>query len=267
MKKRLLALTVSILAVFAVGCNSVGDSSSSESRAAETAEATESAMSGSETSENSDSEKETEAETKETEPSDSDEADDSSEPASEESSESEDSAEDSESSEGVSIETLEELVEKNFDCMVRIFELGSLQYEEVGDNGGEIDWEDESSYIRKVTDSRFPDYESFSEYVHSVYTESTADMLLNSYPYEGGQKYLNIDGELYIDLRRDGGKGYYVNWQDRTISVTGQNETTCYFNIETTIEMPADVPVEEPYTINCTAVYENGRWVLESMYS
>lgn len=259
MKKRLLALTVSILAAFAAGCDLSGDS---DSKPAETAE---SAVSNTETAESSKADEKSEESSK-TDTADSDEADDVSQEAAEDEPQNENTAEETEVYSGVSVQTLEELVEKNFDCMVKIFELGSLPYEETGADE-EINWEDENSYIRKVTDSRFPDYESFAEYVRSVYTESTADMLLNSYPYEGGQKYLNIDGELYIDLSRDGGKGYYVNWQNRTISIVEQNENVCYFNIETTIEEPADEPVEKPYTINCTAVYENGRWVLEEMYS
>lgn len=262
MKKRLLALTVSVLAVFAVGCNPVGDSSSGESKTAETAE---SAMSDSEVEESSKADEKTDDDSK-TDTADSKETAEVSE-TSEEDSQDDESAEDSEASEGVSIQMLDELVEKNFDCMTKIFVLGSLPCEGIGADGEEINWEDENSYIRKVTDSRFPDYESFSEYVHSVYTESTADMLLNNYPFEGEPKYLDKDGELYIDLSKDGGKGYYVNWQNRTISIVEQNEDTCSFNIETTIEEPADEPVEKPYTINCKAVYENGRWVLEEMYS
>lgn len=266
MKKRLLALTVSVLAAFAVGCNSVGDSSSEESKTAETAET---AVSDTDTAESSKADEKSEESSK-TDTADSEETADTSESDEKEESGNVDSAEepeDSEASDGVSVQMLDELVEKNFDCMTKIFVLGSLPCEDIGADGEEINWEDENSYIRKVTDSRFPDYESFSEYIHSVYTESTADMLLNSYPFEGGQKYLNKDGELYIDLSKDGGKGYYVNWQNRTISIVEQNENTCYFNIETTIEEPADEPVEKPYTINCTAVYENGRWVLEDMYS
>lgn len=262
MKKRLLALTVSVLAVFAVGCNPVGDSSSGESKTAETAE---SAISDTEADESSEADKKSDDDSR-TDTSDIKETAEVSE-TSEEDSQNDESAEDSEASEGVSVQMLDELVEKNFDCMTKIFVLGSLPCEDIGDNGLEINWEDENSYIRKVTDSRFPDYESFSEYVHSVYTESTADMLLNNYPFEGEPKYLDKDGELYIDLSKDGGKGYYVNWQNRTISIVEQNEDTCSFNIETTIEEPADEPVEKPYTINCKAVYENGRWVLEEMYS
>ncbi len=262
MKKRLLALTVSVLAVFAVGCNPVGDSSSGESKMAETAE---SAMSDTEADESSEADEKPDDDSR-TDTADNKETAEVSE-TSEEDSQNDESAEDSEASEGVSIQMLDELVEKNFDCMTKIFVLGSLPCEGIGADGEEINWEDENSYIRKVTDSRFPDYESFSEYVHSVYSESTADMLLNNYPFEGEPKYLDKDGELYIDLSKDGGRGYYVNWQNRTISIVEQNEDTCSFNIETTIEEPADEPVEKPYTINCTAVYENGIWVLEEMYS
>lgn len=269
MKRKLLLLAISAVSVIAVGCNLVNDNSDTESKSDITNDASvaDTDIPGnSETNvisgEITDAEVTASGEVNiaEENESDYDEENDDVDY---------DQGDDSDDSSDPSADTLDELVEKNFDCMVNIFSLGSLASEGSGngDSDEEVNWNDENSYIRKVTDSRFPDYAAFSEYIHSIYTESTANMLLNDYPYEGDPKYRNKDGELYIDLRKDGSKGYYVNWKNRTISIDEKNENTCRFTVKTTETMPSDNPVEEPYTIDCTAVYENGRWVLEKMYS
>ena len=267
MKIKFLLLAVSAVSLIAVGCDSVNDASVAENESVITSE---SAMTDNDITDSSvttvlsddkndssiDDNSKTDQIAQDNESYDNEENDDL-------------DYENADSNEPTR-QTLDELIENNFECMAHIFVLGHLPSEGNGNDDliEEIDWDDENSYIRKVTDSRFPDYESFSEYIHSVYTDSTANMLLNNYPYEGGPKYINKDGELYIDLSKDGGKGYYVNWQNRTISIgENENENICHFTVETTITLPSDNPVEEPYVIDCTAVYEDGRWVLEEMYS
>lgn len=263
MKKTILALAVTALSVIAVGCNSMGESSSEETRPVITTESAEAEtdVAGSSEADEESSEAETSEVTNNNETVENTEGND------QNNNPDNYSEDDSEVSAGPSIQTLNELIENNLYCMTRIFVLGSLQCEEIEESDEGIDWEDESTFIKKVTDSRFPDYKSLSDYIYSVYSDSTADMLLNNYPLEGDPKYINKDGDLYVDLRKDGGRGYYVNWDDRTISIVDQGENYCHFNIETTITEPADEPVDKPYIINCTAVYEDGSWVLEDMYS
>lgn len=151
---------------------------------------------------------------------------------------------------------INELFEKNIDCMINIFSLSSLPYSDVpvlGDN------------IFKVEDSRFPDYASFESYIREIYCTAEADRLLYNFPYENGSKYCDIDGALCININLDGSKGYYVDWSDHTLQILSADDSVCEFTVTGYIEEPADVPVKEEYTVSGKALYENGRWVLEKM--
>lgn len=152
---------------------------------------------------------------------------------------------------------LKELIDKNVYCNITIFN-GRLPLKET-----EIDMDTTSLY--QVSEEAFKDYAAFEQYIRSVYCQSTADMYLNNYPEEGLQKYKNVDGKLYLDLKYCGEKGYYVKWDNYTITIDKTDAKNCEFTVKTTVEMPADEPVEEEYTVKGTAVYENGKWVLEKM--
>ena len=157
-------------------------------------------------------------------------------------------------------EELENLVECNFDCMVNIFVLGNLNADAWPENP-----QSEEDYIVKVAPDRFETFADLENYVRSVYAAEYADHLLYHYPQEDTPLYHDRDGELYMDLMRSGGKGYYVNWWENEVVIDSCEGGECQFRILTTIEEPADVPTPEPYEIAGTAVYQNSQWVLTDM--
>lgn len=155
-------------------------------------------------------------------------------------------------------DTIRSLMKENLNCMFNVFILSSLprQGEPVeGDN------------IYQVDESAFADYAAFESYVRSVYSTETADMYLYNYPYEGDAKYINRDGKLCVNINYDGGKGYYADWSEYTVTIDSVSATECNFTLVATVEWPADKPVKEPYEVKGTAVFENGKWVLTKMLS
>lgn len=148
------------------------------------------------------------------------------------------------------------LFEENINCFVNIFGISNLGYtgEPVqGDN------------IYRVANNMFKDYAEFENYVCSVYCSAEADRLLNDYPYEDSPMYLNVDGELCINIDLAGAKGYYADWSDCVITINSADENRCEFTATGYIEEPAEVPVKEDYPVSGAAVFENGKWVLEKM--
>lgn len=155
-------------------------------------------------------------------------------------------------------EEIKRLFDENLKCMVDIFVLCSLPTE-----GEPI----ENTNIYPVKKDIFKSYKEFEDYVRGIYNKETADRLLFDYPFEGVQKYVEVDGDLYINMDYDGGKGYYVDWSSYNIDIKRQSEKECVFSVTGLIEEPAENPVKEPYTIMGTAVYENDKWVLTEMIS
>lgn len=151
---------------------------------------------------------------------------------------------------------LNELFGKNVECMVNIFSINHLPY-----SGEPV--EGDSIYI--VSDDRFNSFSDFEEYVRSIYCTEEADRLLYNFPYEDSPMYVDVDGKLGVDLNYAGAKGYYVDWSNFEIEINSADGEKCTFTAKGVIEEPADVPVEEEYKSQGTAIYENGRWVLEEM--
>lgn len=151
---------------------------------------------------------------------------------------------------------LSDLFKENVYCMVNVFSISHLPFDENTMQDG---------HICKVSDERFASYADFEAYIHSVYCAAEADMLLNHYPYEDSPMYLDVDGELYIDLNLAGAKGYYVDWTDCEITIDSADAERCEFTVKGSIEEPAEVPVQEDYFANGVAVFEKGKWVLEKM--
>jgi len=150
-------------------------------------------------------------------------------------------------------ETISELFARNIVCSVYAFGSGGLAW------GGEPVSGDN---IYKVSDERFSSYSDFESFIRSTYCKDTADMLLYNYPYEGTQLYVDVDGMLCIDSNLSGSKGYYVDWTDTKITIDSLKDDRCEFTAAGSITEPADVPVAEEYKVSCTAVYENGSWLL-----
>lgn len=156
----------------------------------------------------------------------------------------------------VSADTLRELMDGNLHCMIYIFSLSSLHY-----SGNPV----EGEYIYKVDDEKFRTFDDLKNYLLTIYTSDYTDELLYNYPYENDPKYLNINGDLCINAAYDGGKGYYVNWDNAAIDITYSDSTSCKFTITGQLEEPAEEVIPEPYSVDAEAVYENGRWVLTKM--
>lgn len=150
---------------------------------------------------------------------------------------------------------LRNLTDQSLYCMANIFDLGSLPTigEPIKDN------------LYQVSTDKFADYESFKNYICSIYSKEEANVLLNNFPYENTQKYVNYEGKLCLDKSYDGAKGYYVDWDNYSIEIVSQDSTKCDFKVLTTVTMPADNPTPEEYIVNVTAVLEDGSWKLTSM--
>lgn len=153
-------------------------------------------------------------------------------------------------------EMLSDLFKENVYCMVNVFSISHLPYDEETMQDG---------HICKVSDEKFASFADFESYIRSVYCEAEAERLLYQYPYEDSPMYLNVDGVLCIDLNQAGAKGYYVDWSNCEITIDSVDAERCEFTVKGSIEEPAEVPVQEDYFANGTAVFENGNWVLEKM--
>lgn len=156
----------------------------------------------------------------------------------------------------ISENTIRELFDENLYFMINIFELSSLPTV-----GEPLDGDN----IYQVDESYFKDYNEFESRIRSIYTKETADRLLYNFPYEGVQKYFEKDGKLCVNKMYDGGKGYYADWSDYTITIDSFNENECNFTLKAVVIWPADEPKEEIYEVNATAVYENEKWLLTEM--
>ncbi|MCI6888641.1 MAG: IseA DL-endopeptidase inhibitor family protein [Ruminococcus sp.] len=159
------------------------------------------------------------------------------------------------SSDSVTEAQLRNLTDQSLYCMANIFSLGSLPTigEPIKDN------------LYQVSTDKFADYETFKNYIRSIYSKEEADVLLNNFPYENTQKYVNYEGKLCLDKNYDGSKGYYVDWDNYSIEIISQDSSKCDFKVLTTVTLPAENPTPEDYTINATAVFEDGSWKLTSM--
>lgn len=153
-------------------------------------------------------------------------------------------------------ETVRQLFQKNIDCMMNIFCINHLPYDEESVQEG---------HLCKVSEERFAGYADFEEYIRSVYCAEEAERLLQDFPYEGEPLYRDVEGVLYIDLNLIGAKGYFVDWTDCKITVDDLTAESCAFTATGMMEEPAEELVQEAYTVNGTVVQENGKWVLEKM--
>lgn len=146
------------------------------------------------------------------------------------------------------------LMKGNVDCVMNIFFTNDLPTQ-----GDPI-----RDHVSQVDTTKFASYADFEAYVGSIYTKETTKMLLNDYPYEGQPKYLNIDGKLCLDTNLSGAKGYYVDWSSYTVNITKSDDKTCEFTLTAKITEPGDNPTPEDYPATGKAVFEDGKWLLES---
>ncbi len=158
---------------------------------------------------------------------------------------------------GFSEDKLRELIDENIYCNLNVFGLNYLP------RGGEpLEYEGRTLY--QVDSNVFADYKAFDEYVHSVYCDETAEIFLAP---EGDAKarYVNVNGGLFVDINGEGGKGYFVDWQDYSVKIKSQTDTRCDFTVMAKVTWPGDVAVPEDYPVDGVAIFEDGYWVLEKM--
>ena len=153
---------------------------------------------------------------------------------------------------------LKELLDRNNYVYGHIYGAGDLPLVEE-----EIDYNKARLY--QVKDDVFEDYEAFETYIKDTYCQAEVEHLLYNYPEQGQQKYVEQEGELYMDVYYMGGKGYYVDWSDYTIEITKNEADVCEFTVTGSVEEPSDTPVKERYEVQGVAIKENGRWLLKEM--
>ncbi|MCQ2417931.1 MAG: IseA DL-endopeptidase inhibitor family protein [Oscillospiraceae bacterium] len=153
------------------------------------------------------------------------------------------------------------LTDKNVDCLLNIFVVNMLPYEETP----ALVYDDPDTYLAKCTSDRFPTYQSLVDYLNTVYTESYTHELLDE-QVDSQKKYVEVDGALYCNRYLDGGIGYYVDWSNYKVSIDALTDTRCDFTITAKMDMPDEVVKEEEYSCSAIAVLENGTWKLASMF-
>lgn len=157
---------------------------------------------------------------------------------------------------GISEEQLALLVNNNFDCATNIFGMKPLPV--VGDPV-------KGDACYQVDPNEYASYDDLYEYVNSVYCKKLTDELFAAEGYDGIKRYFEEDGKLCVNYNAFGAKGYYVDWSGCIISIMENSDTACAFNVTGTIEEPSAEPTKTPYTVQGKAIFEDGKWVLESM--
>lgn len=150
-----------------------------------------------------------------------------------------------------------ELFFHNSYCYMMVFGLDSLPTVEIPD-------ENSSEYLYQVDTSMFRDYADFEEYLRSVFVEETVDKLLK-FPNEGQPKYVNKDGDLYLDIRLAEGKEDYVDWYNYTLNIDYVDDKECGFTITAIKTIPSENPTEEEYSVSGKIIWDDGKWYLEDM--
>lgn len=151
---------------------------------------------------------------------------------------------------------IRDLFEQHLYCMIHIFELGNLPYDE---NAYDPENPPENDLV-PVTSEEFKNYSDFEAYIRGIYSKEVADAYLYNFPYEGSPKYVNVDGDLYLNLMLCGGKGYYVDWSDYTVEINEQTDDRCSFTLHAFVEWPAAEPKPEDYPVEAEIVLEENGW-------
>jgi len=143
------------------------------------------------------------------------------------------------------------LIDTNKEVFYDIFGLSMLQLD-VPEKRPENQW------IFPVKDKRFTTYSELDNYIRNTYIKSQADILM------GNGRYLNKDGKLYGDMSKDGGVGYYVDWNNYHYEISDISQTSATITIYTIDDSPAG---KKDITIKVKMQKENGLWLLEKMFS
>ncbi len=155
--------------------------------------------------------------------------------------------------EQVSVRQLETLFDENMHCVKELLVLGALPHSSEAVLHG---------HIYPVKSADFRTMAELEAYLRTVYTAKETECLLDN---DGSPLYLEVHGVLCVDTHRIGGKPYTVDWEKRKITIDSTDEERCHFTV-TGAQPTSDSPEEtKPYTISGSAVYEEGRLVLEKI--
>lgn len=138
--------------------------------------------------------------------------------------------------------TVQQLLDLNFD-FIEFYQVGMLNY---GDYVSSL-----NLYV--VNDSRMSTWGQFKDYVKNLYAGKRATAMITT-----DNKYWGPDGDsgrLYIFPGNFSSSDYNITWDIYTIEITSQSSSSCSFKV---------VDVATGYSANGTAVYENGKWLLQS---
>ena len=153
------------------------------------------------------------------------------------------------------------LIKENDNCRI-IYNTGNLPYST--DNPI---IKDNITYY-KITS---PEYSSFSElenYIRSVYTSDASEKILFNTRYEkNSMKYLDVEGQLCLNDKYMGGKGYHTLWEDCTIQILSTEGNSCTFKATGKSYPLMENPVPEDYSVIQTLIYENGSWKLQEQFN
>ncbi len=155
-------------------------------------------------------------------------------------------------------DTISSLVSDNANCVLNIFDAKTLSY------SGEPVY----GNVYKTDDATFENYSAFEDYIRSIYCKQEADRLLYNFPDEGKSLYLNVDGDLCIDLDNVLSRGYFRDLNNFSLTIDKFSNIDCSFTVKTTETEPGD-PQDDlttEYTVSASAVLENGKWKLEKMF-
>ena len=153
----------------------------------------------------------------------------------------------------VSVRQLETLFDENMRCVEELLVLGALPHSADAVLHG---------HIYPVKSVEFQTLAELETYLKTVYTAKETERLLDA---DGSPLYLEVHGVLCVDTHRIGGKPYNVDWEKRKITIDSIDKDRCHFTVTGT-QPAANNPEEtESYTLSGSAVYENGKLVLEKI--
>lgn len=141
------------------------------------------------------------------------------------------------------------LVKSNGFFVEDVFVGGHLPYD------AETKAETENGTYALVTSEQFASYEEFEKKIRSTYTAEVCEELLAS------DKYANIDGKLYFNLKYENDEKYALDWSEATAEAT-INADGLY---EITAKVKGTAGVSKK--VSLLAANENGNIRLMDIYS
>ncbi len=149
-----------------------------------------------------------------------------------------------------------QLMERNLDCYIAVFALSHLPH-----TGDEV-----TNGFYQVSTSYFNSYKELDDFVRSTYTKEKADELMNVYPENQGPLYKEINSMLCVNTKiSPAQENYSVTWNDDyKVEFLSNDKEKCTFKLTTT-EVNSE-GVENPYVIEGSAVFEDGKYKLTEMY-